>query len=87
MTAVVYAAHAENAVAAQGYLDGADEEVSEETTEATVPGVTVPEWASKFQDFWKIAYPIFDMLYKSGFVMLSQIMAQVVNWFIMGLFA
>jgi uncharacterized membrane protein len=62
------------------------ESLSVPPVSTTEPGVTQPEWAERFDSFWKVFYPVFDMLYKSGFVVLSQLLAQFVNFIITSLF-
>ncbi|MDR3313163.1 MAG: hypothetical protein LBS96_01755 [Oscillospiraceae bacterium] len=86
MTAVVYATGVEKQQAALA-LDAADDDLTVPSTETTEPGVTRPEWADQFESFWKVFYPIFDLLYKNGFVLLSQGLATAVNFIITSLFS
>lgn len=58
-------------------------------TDTTVPTQTEtePGFADKFTEFWQRFYPIFDAVYKNGFVVLTQFLSWIVNIILGSVFA
>ena len=84
MTLVAYAIN--SAEATQYAAD--DMTVPSDTTGTT--GTTEPtnsSWLDKFADFWASFYPIFDSVYKGGFVVLTQILSWIVSIVLGSVFA